>query len=174
VPAAALIADSSLRNYGEYVEVASQDPGGDSSSLPQEYNGWYGGSFWDHDARERWLVFAPAFSADTSDTPILFVYNGSPRPMILAEAVGTLALNHRESDVLMIPRGDHQLILPRQRQVSMQSSVDWMLFWLVGQQDNDPAKADQYWYWRRLRDHRDARHASTDHHSSPVDDAYGH
>jgi len=29
--------------------------------------------------------------------------------------------------------------------------VDWMKFWLKGEEDSDPAKAEQYNRWRELR-----------------------
>lgn len=29
--------------------------------------------------------------------------------------------------------------------------VDWLRFWLKGEEDSDPAKAEQYARWRKLR-----------------------
>ena len=35
--------------------------------------------------------------------------------------------------------------------VSQQGAVDWFRFWLKGEEDLDPAKAEQYTRWRELR-----------------------
>jgi hypothetical protein len=42
---------------------------------------------------------------------------------------------------------------------SQQGNVDWMVFWLKGEEDSDPAKADQYARWRELRKLRDDENA---------------
>jgi len=34
---------------------------------------------------------------------------------------------------------------------SQQTTVDWYCFWLKGEEDRDPAKAQQYARWRELR-----------------------
>jgi hypothetical protein len=34
---------------------------------------------------------------------------------------------------------------------SQQTTVDWYCFWLKGEGDRDPAKAEQYARWRELR-----------------------
>jgi len=34
---------------------------------------------------------------------------------------------------------------------SQQGNVDWFCFWLKGEEDPDPAKAEQYARWRELR-----------------------
>jgi len=34
--------------------------------------------------------------------------------------------------------------------------VDWFSFWLKGEEDPDPAKAEQYKRWRKLRQQHEA------------------
>lgn len=34
---------------------------------------------------------------------------------------------------------------------SQQGNVDWFTFWLKGEEDPNPAKAEQYKRWRELR-----------------------
>jgi len=34
---------------------------------------------------------------------------------------------------------------------SQQNTVDWLVFWLKGEEDPDPAKAEQYKRWRELK-----------------------
>jgi hypothetical protein len=38
------------------------------------------------------------------------------------------------------------------RLASQGGSVDWFRFWLKGEEDPDPAKAEQYKRWRGLRE----------------------
>ena len=40
---------------------------------------------------------------------------------------------------------------PRNKKAVAVRAVDWMKFWLKGEEDYDPAKADQYKRWRELR-----------------------
>jgi hypothetical protein len=35
--------------------------------------------------------------------------------------------------------------------ISQQGNVDWFCFWLKGEEDPDPTKAEQYARWRELR-----------------------
>jgi hypothetical protein len=54
--------------------------------------------------------------------------------------------------MVMMQDGKHVLQKPWQRMISQQGNVDWFTFWLKGQEDPDPAKADQYARWRHMRD----------------------
>jgi len=49
------------------------------------------------------------------------------------------------------PEGEHELVRPQQKYLSEQSAVDWYCFWLKGEEDSDPAKAEQYKRWRELK-----------------------
>jgi len=51
----------------------------------------------------------------------------------------------------LYPEGTHELVQPQQKYFSEQSVVDWYCFWLKGEEDPDPAKAEQYKRWRELR-----------------------
>jgi hypothetical protein len=44
---------------------------------------------------------------------------------------------------------------PEGRMLSQEGSVDWFRFWLKGEEDPDPAKAEQYSRWRELRKEQD-------------------
>jgi Sigma-70 region 2 len=54
-------------------------------------------------------------------------------------------------EVLYISEGMHVLEKPWDRIASQQGDVDWFCFWLKGEEDPDPAKAEQYARWRELR-----------------------
>jgi dipeptidyl aminopeptidase/acylaminoacyl peptidase len=164
VPAAAIVADSVLRNYSEVTSneaVFSVGLGNDHGSIAVDFNNWYGGSFWQQDARARWLEHAPAFNVNHVETPTLFVYNRTlgANADYLTEMIGAFRQNNKEMDLMQIPNSDHQLARPRQREASMQATLEWMAFWLQSREAASPEKAEQYWYWRALRSHKEARQA---------------
>jgi hypothetical protein len=65
-------------------------------------------------------------------------------------------------DLLYLPLGSHILSKPWQQLTSQQGTVDWLCFWLKGEEDPDPAKADQYARWRELRKLQGANEAGTE------------
>ena len=69
----------------------------------------------------------------------------------------------KPAELVYIPEGSHVLVKPWERLTSQQGAVDWDRFWLQGYEDPDPAKADQYARWRRLRTQRDSTTASSSH-----------
>jgi hypothetical protein len=54
-------------------------------------------------------------------------------------------------DVVMLNSDEHTLTNPAVRMASQGGSVDWFRFWLKGEENSDPAKADQYKRWHDLR-----------------------
>lgn len=54
----------------------------------------------------------------------------------------------------------HVLVKPEHIYASQQGTVDWFAFWLNGEEDPNPAKADQYARWRTLRAQQPASEAA--------------
>jgi len=46
----------------------------------------------------------------------------------------------------------HVKFQPRGKLVVYQRNLDWMRFWLQGEEDPDTAKAEQYAWWRGMRE----------------------
>jgi len=56
------------------------------------------------------------------------------------------------TEYVIYPRTAHNpnsLLIQRE---SAGRNLDWFRFWLKGEEDPDPAKAEQYQRWNRLRD----------------------
>jgi hypothetical protein len=53
---------------------------------------------------------------------------------------------------------EHVFERPLNRYNSMTRHFDWFNFWLLGKEDPDPAKAEQYARWRELRKLQEANH----------------
>ena len=66
-------------------------------------------------------------------------------------------MNHlgRPADILYFETASHSTTRPRHRLRSLGTGVDWWRFWLKGEEDEDPAKAQQYAHWRDLRGMQD-------------------
>ena len=63
-----------------------------------------------------------------------------------------LRRNGRPAEYVYYPDGQHVLTRPREQLTSQQGNVDWYRFWLAGEEDRDPAKAEQYRRWRAMRE----------------------
>jgi len=64
---------------------------------------------------------------------------------------GALRLQNKPVDLLYFRNGEHHLVKPTERLVSLEMNADWYDFWLRDHEDPDPAKSDQYQRWRDLR-----------------------
>jgi dipeptidyl aminopeptidase/acylaminoacyl peptidase len=103
---------------------------------------------------QQWLKRSPGFNMDKVETPLQVVALGfgSPaRVLYMWEPYVTLRLLKKPVDFIVLTDGDHVLTNPAARMASQGGSVDWFRFWLKGEEDPDPAKAEQYARWRELR-----------------------
>ncbi len=57
---------------------------------------------------------------------------------------------HRAVDAYVFPNEYHIKWQPQHKLAVGRRTIDWFRFWLKGEQDPDPAKADQYERWKRL------------------------
>lgn len=57
----------------------------------------------------------------------------------------------RPAEYVYYPTGQHVLAKPREQLNSQGGNVDWYRFWLKGEEDPDPRKAEQYQRWRAMR-----------------------
>jgi hypothetical protein len=99
----------------------------------------------------QWLKVAPDFLMDRVETPLRVQAMGPSS--VLGEwpwLTGLSRLN-KPVELLYVPEGVHVLEKPWDRIASQQGDVDWFDFWIKGEEDPDPAKAEQYKRWRELR-----------------------
>jgi dipeptidyl aminopeptidase/acylaminoacyl peptidase len=121
------------------------------------------GFFWDD--KMGWLEHATDFNADRIKSPVLFTSSGGPLDDTLSlasllQTMGTFQLNHRPFEYIVFPQGWHGLIRPRERQASMEATLDWLRFWLQGEKDGAPGKVPQYTRWQKLVDQQKAVNAA--------------
>ena len=103
----------------------------------------------------KWIEPSPAFNMDKIKTPLRIQ---TLYPMSLLYDwhwfVGLSTLG-KPVEMNYLPDGVHILEKPWDRMVSQQGNVDWFCFWLKGEEDPDPAKAEQYKRWHNLRAQKD-------------------
>ncbi len=143
--AAAVIADGSDGGYSQYLQFLNghEFTAGDSEAI----NG--GMPF--GTGLLLWLRRSPEFSVDLVQAPTMLQVS-SPRvlPSMWASFVALKRLG-RAVELLYLPTGSHIMEKPWERLASQGNSVDWLTFWLKGEEDPDPSKAGKYQRWRDLR-----------------------
>ena len=98
-----------------------------------------------------WLKRSPGFLLDKVQTPLQIQALDPGSLLWQWEWFSGLKRLGKPVDFLYLPTGTHILVKPWDRMVSQEGSVDWFCFWLKGEEDPDPAKAEQYKRWRELR-----------------------
>jgi dipeptidyl aminopeptidase/acylaminoacyl peptidase len=147
--AAAVDADGGDPSYVQYLIDSVVSPAGRIGAA--EYEQLYGGgSFWEN--RSAWLSNAPGFNTDRVQTPLLLTVNGVQNRTSFLELYVGLRANGRPVELLHFPQGEHELKKPRERQASLQATVDWMSFWLLGAEPAaTPASSERFSRWRAMR-----------------------
>jgi hypothetical protein len=98
-----------------------------------------------------WLQESPGFNLDKIGAPVRVEAYGAPSLIYNWEAYAALRLQGKPVDLLFFPEASHVLTTPQERFASEQGNVDWFTFWLKGDEDPDPTKAEQYSRWHGLR-----------------------
>ena len=110
----------------------------------------------------QWLQNSPGFNLDRITTPVHIEYYGRAGFLGGWQWYSGLSLLGKPVDYMWIPDGTHLLVKPSERMASQQGSVDWFRFWLLGEEDSDPTKKQQYQEWENLRALRDVQKATVD------------
>ncbi len=143
--AAAALADGVDYSYFQYMAFSNVLPG-----MAGEFEQVYGGPPYGR-SLSRWLKQSPAFLMDKIETPVRIQ---TLRPVsVLSDWPWYSGLSRlgKPVEMIYIPEGTHVLEKPWDRMISQQGNVDWFCFWLKGEEDPDPGKAEQYKRWRELR-----------------------
>lgn len=146
--AAATLADGIDYGYFQYMAFANQ-------RLSDSFEQVNGAAPVEKGLR-KWLRNSPSFLMDKIETPLQIQTLGPTSLLSDWDWYSGLSRLRKPVELIYIPEGTHILEKPWDRIISQQGNVDWFCFWLKGgEEDPDPAKAEQYTHWRELRTLRD-------------------
>jgi len=143
--AAATLADGVDFSYFQYMAFSNAAP-----TLAVEFEQVYGGAPFGK-RLPQWLKQSPAFLMDKIETPLRIQTLGPSSLLSDWHWYSGLSRLGKPIEMIYIPDGTHILEKPWERMTSQQGNVDWFCFWIKGEEDPDPAKAEQYKRWRELR-----------------------
>jgi dipeptidyl aminopeptidase/acylaminoacyl peptidase len=101
---------------------------------------------------QQWMKLSPGFNLDKITTPLLVVGEGPVSLLDMWEPYAGLHFLHKPVDLMMLNTDEHVLTNPAVRMASQGGTVDWFRFWLKDEEDPDPAKAEEYVRWHKLRE----------------------
>lgn len=104
---------------------------------------------WGKDLK-KWVANNPTLHLDRIKTPLRYEQYETGLSSWW-ENYAILKRQQKPVEYYVFNDAAHALIKPEHRKTSQQGTVDWFTFWLKGEEDPDPAKADQYQRWRKLR-----------------------
>ncbi|MGJ0239920.1 Atxe2 family lasso peptide isopeptidase [Novosphingobium fluoreni] len=103
----------------------------------------------DHD-RRGWRALSPAFNTDRIHIPLLMqLPELEYRPNV--ELLARLQRAHTPVELWAFPGEVHIKWQPRHQLAANVRNLDWFRFWLTGEIDPDPRKAEQYRRWEAYR-----------------------
>jgi dipeptidyl aminopeptidase/acylaminoacyl peptidase len=99
----------------------------------------------------QWVKDSPSFNLDKLHTPLRIEAYGPDSVLGFWDWFSGLTLLKKPVDFIYLPDAPHLLSKPAERLISQQGDVEWFCFWLKGEEDPGPTKAEQYKRWRELR-----------------------
>ncbi len=104
-----------------------------------------------YDEPQRYLAESPGLRLRGVSTAALWeggAYTAALYMLGYAKAAERFGL---PSEFIVYPDTGHNIALPHLQREAAVRNLDWLAFWLSGDEDPDPAKAAQYVRWRGLR-----------------------
>jgi dipeptidyl aminopeptidase/acylaminoacyl peptidase len=142
--AAASITDGLDGGYFQYIALNA------NVNLPMEFEGFNGGPPFG-EGLESWTKRSPGFNLDKVRTPVRITAENPEAVLNEWEWFAGLRRLGKPVEMITMQDGLHELQKPWERMISLQGNVDWFTFWLKGEEDLDPGKAEQYGRWRVMR-----------------------
>jgi dipeptidyl aminopeptidase/acylaminoacyl peptidase len=151
--AAASVTDGVTFGYFEYISAVD-------AGLDREADPINGGKPFGAEGLKAWLAHSPEFNMDKAQAPLLLLQPGLASVLGAWEPYAALRYLKKPVDLIQLQSGTHVMTNPAQRFAAETTNVDWFRFWLQGYEDPDPAKAEQYVRWRKLREMQNANDAA--------------
>ena len=102
---------------------------------------------------DRWKLVSPALKADSIDAPLLMQLPEQEARSVV-ELYARLSRTSTPVELYAFPDEPHYKIQPRHKLAAYRRNLDWFRYWLKGERDPNPERADQYRRWDELRSRR--------------------
>jgi dipeptidyl aminopeptidase/acylaminoacyl peptidase len=102
------------------------------------------------DSLANWKRVSSSLNARRIRTPLL-INAADAEYAANMQLVTTLRELKKPVEMFIYANEEHLKNQPKHRYEIYERNVDWIKFWLKGEEDPDPAKAEQYLRWRELR-----------------------
>ncbi len=99
---------------------------------------------------DRWRELSPAFYPEEFTAPILMQMAEQEYRSVI-EYYARMRRAGVPVELWAYPHEPHIKFQPRHKLSVYDRNLDWFRFWLLGSEDPDPGKADQYERWRKLK-----------------------
>lgn len=103
------------------------------------------------DTLQSWLARDPSFNIAKVETPLRIVAENPEAALFDYPWYAMSRRLGKPVEMVMLEDGEHYLRKPWERVIDSQGNVDWFCFWLKGEEDTDPSKAERYARWHQLR-----------------------
>jgi dipeptidyl aminopeptidase/acylaminoacyl peptidase len=104
-----------------------------------------------YDDPQRYVDLSPDLHFAGLDTAVLFEAGAKSLAINMMGSPKAAQRAGMPAEFIVYPRTGHNIRLPRLQKESAERNLDWFRFWLLGEEDSDPVKAQQYERWRKLR-----------------------
>lgn len=153
---AAMLVNGIDAGYFQYVAFSFSTGG-----VIEEFEQINGGPPWGKNLA-AWAKNSPGFNLDKINTPLRLEAFQPFSVLEMWDWFSGMSRMQKPVDFIYLPNASHLLVKPWERVVAQQGLVDWFRFWLMGVEDSDPSKEEQYKRWRELfkQQHRNEKNAS--------------
>lgn len=100
---------------------------------------------------DRWRQVSPVYHAERINVPYL-MQMAEQEYLAAVEYFTRIVLSGTPAEMYVFPNETHLKFMPRHKLAAYERNLDWFRFWLLGQEDEEPTKADQYTRWRLMRE----------------------
>ena len=108
---------------------------------------YYGGAPYDNP--QRYLELSPIFNFKGLHTATLMEFGEQSLAVDGLELLTALWRQGIPHEFVIYPKTGHNISSPRLELESMNRNLDWFDFWMLGKQDPDPKKHQQYERWKQ-------------------------
>lgn len=103
------------------------------------------------DGLENWIRNQPFYHMDRVNAALRIEVNNRLASIYFYDLLTVRNRLSKPTELYIYEGASHAPLNPMQRHISSQGTIDWMSFWLMGRESNDPAKAEQYKAWRDMK-----------------------